>query len=277
MTIRNPLTLTAAILLSSGATSALAADDASSLNQSAWFRLGGFHPSINSRAQVDHPSSGAAGTDIDFEELGLSSKKTLPFLLAGARFAGPWRAEFEYFQLRRDGSVTLGQLLNFDDTTFPVQATLNTRFRSDIYRASVGYSFVKTPELELGAVVGAHVTTFDIHLDASVSAGGAPIAAQSEQQKRTVPLPTLGLYGAYAFAPHWETTARADIFSLKRGNYDGRLINAQVNVIYRTTGNVGVGLGYRYDDYRLIATKNDFRGRVEYKFNGPQAFVEVGF
>jgi len=39
----------------------------------------------------------------------------------------------------------------------------------------------------------------------------------------------------------------------------------------------GAGLGYRYDDYKLTSTRDDFHGRVDYKFKGPQLFLEAGF
>lgn len=254
-----------------------AADGTNTLNQSVWLRIGAFHPDISSNARVDHPVTGASGTEVEFEDLGLPKKKTFPTLLLGARFGDGWRAEFEYFQLKRSGVTTLGQLLNFDDTTFPVQASLATSFRSDVYRASLGYSFVHTPQAEVGAVFGLHVTHFDIGLVGTVGVQGQQLTTQAEQKKQTVPLPTLGLYGAFVLAPGWEATGRVDVFSLRHNQYDGRLINAQANVIYRVSSNVGLGLGYRYDDYRLNATKDDFHGHLEYKFKGPQAFLEVGF
>lgn len=267
--------LAAAAAVAAG--SADAADN-DALNQSVWLRVGAFHPSITSTAQVDHPGTGAPGTAIDFEhDLGLKDRKTMPTLLLGARFAGAWRAEFEYFQLKRDSVTTLGQILNFDDSTFPIQASLATKFDSSVYRASIGYSFVQTPTVELGAVFGVHVTRFDIVLEGNVSAAGQPLVVQREQQDKTVPLPTLGVYGAWAIAPGWAASARADIFKLKRGQYDGRLINGQVNLIWRATGNLGIGLGYRYDDYKVSAERSDFRGHVDYKFRGPQMFLEAGF
>lgn len=269
-------TLIAAALTTCGI--AHAADNADTLNQSLWLQIGAFHPSIDSNAQVDHPTTGAAGTAIEFErDLGLAKKKTLPTLLLGARFAGDWRAEFEYFHLKREGTQTLGSLLNFDDSTFPVSASVTTRFSSSVYRASIGYSFVRTPQAEFGAVFGAHVTKFDISIDGNVSAGGGTLAAQREEQNKTVPLPTIGIYGAYAFAPGWEMAGRADVFKLKRGQYDGRLINAQANLIYRLNSNIGIGLGYRYDDYKVSSTRDDFRGYVDYKFKGPQLFLDAGF
>lgn len=257
---------------------AQAAETTDTLDQKLWLRVGAFRPSIESNVQVDHPQTGTAGTAIDFErDLGLAKNKTLPTLMLGARFVDNWRVEFEYFHLKRDGNVTLGQLLNVDDSTFPISANVETRFSSSVYRASVGYSFVKTRQAEFGVVLGAHVTKFDISLDGTVTTGGVPAATEREEKNKTIPLPTFGLYGAYTFTPGWTGSGRVDIFKLKHGQYDGRLVNAQANLIYRATDKLGVGLGYRYDDYKVNSTRDDFHGHLDYKFRGPQVFVEAGF
>jgi hypothetical protein len=259
------------------ATAAAAADSLDTLDQRVWLRLGAFRPDIDTTARIDEAGGTALGTQFSFEDLGLPRKKTLPTLLVGARLGSAWRAEFEYFQLRRDGRATLDETLTVDDTTYPVAAELDTRLLSDVYRLSAGWSFVRTPQIEFGAVLGLHVTRFDLRLQGTVSAPGQPVTTATEQERQTVPLPTIGLYGAFAIAPGWQATARADYFSLKHADVDGRLINAQANLIYRATPNLGIGLGWRYDDYRVDSTKSAFRGRVEYRFQGPQAFLEAAY
>lgn len=247
------------------------------LDQKVWVRLVAFHPEIDTAARIDTAGGGAIGTEFSFEELGLPRKKTLPTLLVGARFGGAWRAEFEYFRLSRSASRTLTRQLTVDNTVYPASARLDSRFVSDIYRASGGYSFVQTPRSELGAVVGLHVTRFDIDLTGAGRVSGQQVIRATEQRRQTVPLPTLGLYGALAFAPGWQATGRADYFLLRRGGYDGRLINAQANVLYRFTRQVALGLGWRIDDYRLAADRSSFSGRVEYRFSGPQTLFEAAF
>ena len=267
---------TLAIALCAAGTAA-AADGLDVLSQNAWLRIGAFRPSIDTTARIDDVAGSTIGTELNFEDLGLPKKKTLPTLLLGARLGHAWRAEFEYFQLRRSGRATLDREIQVDDTVFPVAAELDSSVRSDIYRASGGYSFVRTPLLEVGAVLGLHVTTFDLALRGTISTPGQPASTASEQKKQTVPLPTIGLYAAFVVAPGWQATGRVDYFSLRQGDYDGRLINAQANLIYRITPQAGVGVGWRLDDYRIEATKTSFRGEVEYKFRGPQAFVEFSY
>lgn len=254
-----------------------AAQSLDALDQKVWVRLGVFHPDIDTTARIDTASGTAIGSELSFEELGLPRRKTLPTLLVGARLGSAWRAEFEYFRLARSGSSTLNAQITVDDTVYPASARVDARFVSNVYRLSGGYSFLKTPQAELGAVAGLHVTSFDIGLTGTGSVAGQPASTTTEQQRKTVPLPTLGVYGAWAFAPSWQTTGRLDYFSLKHGGYDGRLINAQANVLYRFSGSLALGLGWRIDDYKVAADRSSFQGRVEYRFAGPQALLEAAF
>jgi hypothetical protein len=247
------------------------------LDQKVWVRLGAFHPDIDTTARIDTASGTSIGTELSFEALGLPRKKTLPTLLVGARLGSAWRAEFEYFRLSRSGSSTLDAQIAVDDTVYAASARLDIRIVSDIYRLSGGYSFIKTSWAELGAVAGLHVTQLDIGIAGTGTVAGQATARATEEQRQTVPLPTLGLYGALAFAPGWQSTARVDYFSLRRGGYDGRLVNAQANVLYRFTPQVALGAGWRIDDYKVSADRSTFRGRLQYRFTGPQAFVEAAF
>jgi hypothetical protein len=70
---------------------------------------------------------------------------------------------------------------------------------------------------------------------------------------------------------------RVDFLSLKYQDYDGRLLNWMVAVDWRFSKNVGAGLGYRYVDYKLEATKTDFTGEVKYTFKGPTIFINAAF
>jgi hypothetical protein len=38
-----------------------------------------------------------------------------------------------------------------------------------------------------------------------------------------------------------------------------------------------VGIGYRYVDYDLEATSDDYRGEINYNFKGPTLFLNAAF
>lgn len=274
-----PIAVACGLLVVLVAPGAHAADATDYLNQKLWVQIGAFRPSISSHIQVDRSNTGAAGTDLHLEdELGLPEHKTLGTLLVGARFGERWRAEFEYFSLKRSADKTLLETeIVVDDTTFPISAAVDSEFDSKVARASVGYSFYKTDEAEAGVVAGLHVTRFTFSVEGLGQVDGSTVAVRREEAAHTVPLPTIGAYGTYAFAPSWLASGRADAFAIDYKGHKGRLLNLQANVQYRFTGNFALGVGYRYDQYKVTETRRDPRGELRYTFQGPQVFIDAGF
>lgn len=274
-----PIAVACGLLVVLVAPGAHAADATDYLTQKLWVQIGAFRPSISSHIQVDRSNTGAAGTDLHLEdELGLPEHKTLGTLLVGARFGDRWRAEFEYFSLKRSADKTLLETeIVVDDTTFPISAAVDSEFDSKVARASVGYSFYKTDEAEAGVVAGLHVTRFTFSVEGLGQVDGSTVAVRREEAAHTVPLPTIGAYGTYAFAPSWLASGRADAFAIDYKGHKGRLLNLQANVQYRFTGNFALGVGYRYDQYKVTETRRDPRGELRYTFQGPQVFIDAGF
>jgi hypothetical protein len=267
-------------LLGGAATLAAPAALAQSSAPGWWFQLGAFRPSVDSTLRVDD-AGGGPGTQFDAETaLGLPRRKTLASGLIGVRLGDRWRIEVEHFNLNRSvRQFAITETLVLDDTTFPVSALIDTDFDSKVTRVSGGYSFVKSEAAELGLAVGAHVTNFEFGISGTFSAGGgAPATFRREARDATVPLPTVGLFGSIALAPGLALNGRADLFSFSHRGYDGRLLNLQANVTWHFTPNIGIGAGYRFNDYRVEADRGeDFRGRLEYEFRGPQLFVDARF
>jgi hypothetical protein len=245
-----------------------------------WFQLGAFRPSIDSSLRIDD-AGGNNGTQFDAENaLGLPRRKTLGAALIGVRLGERWRIEVEHFALNRSvRQFALTQDIVIDETTYPVSALVDTDFDSRVTRVSGGYSLLKTDTSELGLAVGAHVTQFEVGVSGVFSTGGgAPATLHRETRDATVPLPTVGVFGSVALAPGLALHGRADVFSLSHRGYDGRLLNLQANVTWHFTPNLGIGAGYRFSDYRVEARRGeDFRGRVDYEFQGPQLFLDARF
>lgn len=243
-----------------------------------WIGLEYFYPTITSTARVDFPGTNVPGTEVRLEdELGLSDRKGTPYVLAGMRIAQNWRIQFEYYALNRDATRIIDRQINFGDISFPVSGQVNTKFDSSIYRLTGGYAFYKTPEAEVGAAAGLHVTDFRIQLSGQGTVAGGGFAFQREERTALVPLPTLGLYGGYLFADQFMVRGRFDWLSLTYDKYHGSLLNWFAGVDWRFVKNVGVGVGYRYVDYKLDSTNEHLYGKVVYNFKGPTIFFEAAF
>jgi hypothetical protein len=248
------------------------------LDDKYWIEISGYWPDVDSHvevASVNHPN---IATDIDLEsDLDLSDRKVVPTVQAGVRL-GRFVIGAEYYALRRSGSRSIARDITFDDVTYPVGATVGSEFNSDIYRLTIGYDIVRKKNLELGLALGGHITNFEVALNGQGTvAGSAVFSSEARRKSVLAPLPTVGAYGAVGIAPRLMLTARVDWLQLKIDDYKGRLWNVQAELNYRLFKNVGIGVMYRYVDYRLDATKPNWTGSMTYKFNGPAAVLRIGF
>ena len=233
------------------------------------FQLSIFYPDVSTTASLSNSALGR-GTQVNFEDdLDLTDRKALGAILGSVRLGERWRIEAEYFGLNRSGSRALSKTINWGDNTYTVGTVVSSSFDSDVYRLSGGYSFIKNDKSEIGVALGLFVTDFK----ASLSASGIGATASDT----LAPLPTIGVYGAYAFTPRWLVSGRVDYFTLNYEDYDGSLTNAQLQVDYRFTRHFGAGVGYRFVRYDLEVTDNSWNGSVEYKFQGPTIYGVVSF
>jgi hypothetical protein len=226
---------------------------------------------------LDVPKTDVPGTVVSLEDdLGLADRKGTPYVLPGMRLGERGRLEFEYYKLKRTAPSTADRQINWGDAEFPVSAHLESTFDSTVYRLSGGYSFYKTTEAEAGVSLGLHMTDFTLEVSGE---GNGPngFGQLNERRHQFVPLPTLGLYGTYKFAESWSARGRVDYMSLSYDRYDGSLVNWTAAVDWRHAKNWGVGLGYRYVDYRLKSAAADLHGLVNYRFRGPALFVNAAF
>jgi hypothetical protein len=254
------------------------AAQAQTLDDKYWIEISGYWPDVDSHVQVANVAHPNIATDIDLEsDLALADRKVVPAVQAGVQL-GHFVIAAEYYSLRRSGSHTIGRNITFDDVTYPVGVTVGSEFNSDIYRLTVGYDIVREKNLKLGLALGGHITNFEVGINGQGTVEGNPVVTAEARKKSVLaPLPTIGAYGAVGIAPRLMLTARVDWLSLKIDDYKGRLWNVQAEINYRLLKNVGIGLMYRYVDYRLDADKEKWTGTMTYKFNGPAAVLRIGF
>jgi len=233
-----------------------------------YFGVGAFFPKTTTSAQLT--SRTGVGTTVDFEDtFGITSGKTVPLALARWRFGERWRLETEYFQLNREGGRTIDREIRWGENVYPVNANVQTKFDFSDLRVSVGYSFFKRPDKELGVGLGLHVAAYDVGLSAN--------AIGNEEQDVTAPLPVLSFYGQFALTNQWALGTRVDFFSLSYENYDGRLSAVGMDVTYQPFRHVGFGLGWRSLSLSLEAEKDARHLKVKQTFQGPMAFMNVSF
>jgi hypothetical protein len=268
--------LLAALAVAGVAFLAATSATAQALDERFWLEGSAYFPGIETKINVSRP--GQPGTDIDAEnDLGMDDTDTLPAVYAGWRISPRWVLTGEYYALDREANVTLGRTIEFDGSTYPVGVSVDSRIASDVYRATIGYSFIHNDRSELGASIGLHATDFDIELTGEAQIGPAVRQVVSRRRAFLAPMPTLGIYGAYEISPKVILNGRVDFLSLEVDNYGGGITNAQASVAYRFSRNFSAGLAYRYVAYDLQVEKTDYNSDIDYNFSGPSIFARVSF
>jgi len=265
-------------LIATGCASAWAAPaTAQSNGDKVWVEVAGYTPSIETEARID-TANGRFGTVIHFEDdLDFDDRKTLPAALVGVRLGGGFSVTGEYFSLDRASTVGLEREITFGDVTFPVAASVTNEFNTDIYRLAVNYAVIRRANFDLGLSAGVHATDVEVSIEGEGRVGNSGLQFERRSQSLLAPMPTVGLFGNANVLPRLSLGARVDYFSLSVGKYDAKLLNAQVSATYRIHRNIGIGLGFRHVEYRVIATGEHLIGRVDYNFDGPTLFLRAGF
>src|SRR5688572_3489685 len=235
---------------------------AQALDDRFWAEASLFWPSVDSDIRVDNLLTARPGTEIDVEsDLDLDDREMLPALTVGARLGGGFSISAEYFRVDRSATRSLERDIIIDDVTYPASAEVESGFSSDVYRLWVGWAFARGDDYEFGAALGLHATDFTFTLEGQGSVNGAPFSTQVRRTDVLAPLPTLGLFGSWEIMNDLTLNGRIEFMSLGIDDYDGRLFNVQANLTYRIFDNFGVGVGYRFVDYRVDVEKDDWVGR----------------
>ena len=251
---------------------------AEALQDDFWLQVSGYWANVDTDIQVSSVDDPSIGTEVDLEEdLGLDDNSLLLAISGGARLGSGFSVIADYYSLGRDSTRNITRDIVIDDVTYPTNAELTAGFDTDIYRLTVGWAFARGDNYEVGGAIGLHATDITLTIEGQGTVNGGPVTIQQRRQDFLAPLPTIGLFANFEIMPRLTAGARVDFLSLSIDDYDGRLINTQVQIAYRFTDNIGVGVMYRYVDYRVDVEKTEYTGRFSYEFNGPAVFVEVGF
>ena len=215
----------------------------------------------------------AAGTILNFEQdLGLSSRESVPRIDGYYRFGKRSRVDFSYFNIERSGVATTGdEPIDFGDITIPPNTPfVQSFFNEEVLKATYGLSFYNTPKAEMGLSAGLFVANIGVGM-------AAPTVDLSDSAKGTAPLPVVGAYLRYNISRRWRFIAKGDFFYLVVGDYQGSLVDLRLNLEHQTFKNVGFGFGYNGIQTSLDATDGDLSGSFQNTISGVQAYVFGAF
>ncbi|GFE80594.1 hypothetical protein GCM10011487_25940 [Steroidobacter agaridevorans] len=236
----------------------------------AWYlSAGALWAESNVTANLNSGAIGA-GALIDFEDdMGLDENSIIGLFDARWHFTKRWQLEVEYFKLDRDNEKQVQRVVDWGDVNVPIDGVAKGTFNIEDFRVSVGYSFFRTKDKEVGVGLGAHVAKLEAGL--STRNFGSDFASQ------TAPLPFLTLYARMALTDRWLLSMRVDRLSLDTGDIDGKVFSSGLDVIYQPWRHFSIGLGFRDINFQVSSTSDDWRGKAQIQQSGPALYFATSF
>jgi hypothetical protein len=243
------------------------------LNDEISIWLGAFYAAkISTSAQLNSQSLGV-GTVVDFKNtLGMSDTAWGPDVAFRWRMSEHWRLEVSYFWISQTGNKSIDRDIQWGDVVYPVNAQVSSKLNFSDLRTSVGYSFYKTSDKELGIGLGLHVLGWQASLGSQ--------AQGTEGTNLLAPLPVISIYGGFALDEQWSVGARLDLFSLTYQQYHGGITVLGLNLLYQPFRHVGFGVGYTglFLNFQADSTGlGSFQGKFDLNLQGPSFFITASF
>jgi hypothetical protein len=275
------------IILLSGSLSAVAADDTQKgaaaslpasgaipqhplLNDKFRVSLGGFYADTNTSVRLD--ANTGTGIEINFEDaLGIENRKLVGEAAMYWRFGERWHLGADYFSINRSGSRTLSQTVEWGGQTFTAGTNVSAQTKISDLRTTVGYSFFKRPDKEVGVGAGLHWTGLKFSLEETSGVVGA------ESASVTAPLPVVYMYSNVALTDTWAMSTRLDWLSLNYDKYSGSIRAVGFDFIYQPYTHVAFGMGWHAMILGLKVENTDSRIQARLGLQGPAGYVSYSY
>jgi len=225
---------------------------------------------VNTDTELQLDGAAGAGTPVNWEET-FGGGDTTRFRIDGQwRFADRHKARFMVFNSSRSESATLNEDIDFGGETYPVNARVDAEFQFDIYELAYEYAFLRRDTYEVAASFGVHYTTLTAELKAKASTSSGTISADlKEEGSVDLPLPVFGLRGTWGLPHNFWLDAGAQYFALSIDEYDGSVQDYRVGLIWQPKKWLGIGLGYNVFRVDVDVDRKNFKGSLDWQYDGP--------
>lgn len=217
-------------------------------------------------------SDGTPGTELEAEgDLGFDERElaTRLDIVLRPRARHRFRLGLVALPEGRTASAVIDEDVRFGDDVYLAGETVESKLRLKAWSASYGYSFIRSPRMELGASLG--VTSVGL-----LAESGVPARGLSEREERTVPAPQAGVDFAYLFGPRWHGEARYQYFKVSADDARGRLTQADVAVFFQINGHLAAGLGYTNFDASVDLLDAGDTGRYRQRSESLMLLIRAG-
>ncbi len=224
--------------------------------------------------QLHVDGSTRRGTDLDAErDLGIGNTDSVR-LDAYWRFAPRHKVRVVYFSTQRSALKVIDQQIDYGDVTFPANAEVSSRFKTEVAELAYEYAFMRRDTFELAGSAGVHNLRFG--LDLSSERQGVTAALQRDANANG-PLPVIGLRAVWRFGDRLHLDAQAQFFRISFNQYDGHLSDYNVTLVWMPLDHFGLGAGYNEFITHVDVSADQFNGGLRWRYSGARIFVNASF
>lgn len=233
------------------------------------FRLGGFITKLDTDFRLS--TTPDAGTEFDFErDFGADNSRTVFRMDGTVRFGSRHRLDLSYFRITRNSERTIDREFTIGDKFFDIDASIESRARTEVYKITYGYMLFRGERYELGPTIGLFIQRNAFRI--SELDTGTLVTEDS-----TMPLPVIGLRGGYQMTKKLSLRGSADIFFVSFDKYSGSLTDLRVMLEYDVFENFGLGIGFNWIDVDAEVENPDLIWNVGYGITGLLAYAKLAF
>ena len=215
---------------------------------------------------------GNIGTTIDMQrDLGADDRLSVPRIDGYYRFNDKHRIEFSWFNIERKGTKTISIDIDVGDENFLASEVIDSKVDTAFLKLAYGYSFYKSPKVELSFIAGLNLLYYSVVLDNKTT-------GKVERADVTAPLPVFGLSMDYTISPRWLVHYKVETFYIELGSeIRGSLLSAELGVEYRLFKNMGLGLAINRFALDAKVNTSSYSGGVTDLYRGSNLYVSAYF
>ncbi len=219
-----------------------------------------------------------SGTPVDLDRAFGDATSTRFRFDAMWRFAERHKLRALWFNTSRSNSKTIDEEIDWGGETFPVNSRVKGDINWDIYQIAYEYSFLRRDTYELSASIGAYYAAFDSSLSATITNPGGTTQRNAKGDASVdLPLPVLGLRGLWALPYDLSLDVSGQWFSASIGDYSGNLQDYRATLTWQPKTWLGIGLGYDWFQAHGDVDASNFKGNLDWTFQGPMIYYSVLF
>lgn len=223
-----------------------------------------YYPNMNTALRID--TQIGLGTEIGLEEdlelsefLGVFRMDAMMRLTENSQLLGT------YTGIKRSRRLTLNRDIQIGSREIDSGSNVRYNFDVDYIGATYRYNFFNEPNWSAGISGGLR----GIIINTSIS-GQVNNDSFKESFRFTAPAVLVGIHGSAYLTPRLLARYGLELFYLKINDIQVNIVESNASVHYFIFKNVGLGLAYSTNNYRLtnLPLWGETEGKINFQFNG---------